>query len=105
VAQAERQARAARDRGEPESFCIALRQNALTEVAPSPHATVTQEWRAEVVNIFDLMAAVAAGKAPIDVVTPNFKVLDKLAKEHREDTEQKVPGVKGYLFRSVRRRG
>jgi hypothetical protein len=66
-------------------------------VADSPPLTkvrgfsITEIWNAQVVDFMALVKAVAAGKQPIELLLPNEKALDDLAKAHT--TNLSIPGV------------
>lgn len=87
-----------------------LRQTAQTVVAPVVQAAATQVagigtrkvWKAQVTDKKTLIAAVAAGTVPLDVLDVNESVLNKLASALKANL--KYPGVRPYEEESLARR-
>lgn len=97
----ERQAKAAEEKGKTEK-AEALREKAETFVAapiftppPSPKVQGTSfrsTWKAEVTDIKSLCQSILDGKLPVDAITPNYSVLNKLAGAYKNTSS--IPGVK-----------
>lgn len=56
---------------------------------------VTKTWKAEVVDLLELVRAIADGRAPITMVEPNMRALQDFARELKD--EGTVNGVRIYL--------
>lgn len=61
-----------------------------------------ETWRAEVVNLMDLVRAVAAGQASVNLIQANQPALNQMARAQRDKLQ--VPGVKAVPSRSLRTR-
>lgn len=92
---AEKAARSAQKRGETQ-YAEDIRHEALTKsVAPEKAAVRSNVyWSSEVKNMRLLMQAVLDGVVDSDLVIPNQKKLDALARTIRKQ-DLKIPGVEG----------
>jgi len=70
---------------------IAATVSEAPEVPKAKGFYITEIWTANVVDFMALVKAVAAGKQPLELLLPNQKVLDDLAKGHQANLS--VPGV------------
>jgi hypothetical protein len=66
----------------------------VTQPPAPPAPAVREEWKYEVVELMDLVNAVAVGLAPVTLLLPNDAELKKLAKEGKEKAS--LPGVHFY---------
>lgn len=90
-----------------ESRAEALEMAAASIVAPVvdiPKATAAgvsgrENWRAEVVSLKDLVAEVAAGRAPLSLLMANDKVIGQQARSLK--AEFKVPGIRVWAERGI----
>lgn len=75
---------------------------APVEVPRAEGVTFTDKWHAEVVDFRALVAAVAAGQVPLDVLAPVQKVLDDHARALK--AQLAIPGVRAVAERIARAR-
>lgn len=73
------------------------------QVAKVKGFSITEIWNAQVVDFMALVKAVAAGKQPIELLLPNERALDDLAKAHT--TNLSIPGVLAVKRDSAASRG
>ena len=59
---------------------------------PAPGVGTRDTWKAEIVDLKDLVHAIATGKAPAECVTPNMPYLNSAVRMTKENTN--IPGVK-----------
>ena len=75
--------------------------SALVGAVAKPEGISTSDkWTAEVVDVYELMAAIISNEAPTDAMIPNQKRLDEMARALREGFN--VPGVKAVRKTVVR---
>ena len=55
--------------------------------------SMRDHWKAEILDMKALCVAIGAGKASVDYVLPNTQVLDKEARDHKENAFKDIDGV------------
>ena len=103
IAEEERKAKAAAEAAAGDKARAAVTMNLPVKPKPVPVVKSTPapkgfhtraNWKARVVDIKALCAAVAEGKAAECCIEPNMKVLNSAARTQREDI--RIPGVEAY---------